>query len=313
MTGFRHISVMPQEVARYLSPRAGGVYLDGTLGGGGHAEQILEASGPDGRLIGFDRDPAALAATGARLERFGDRITLIHDDFANAAQRLADIGIDGIDGFLLDLGVSSHQLDVAERGFSFQAVAPLDMRMNPDDEVTAADLVNEEDETVLKRIIRDFGEERFAGRIAHRIVMAREESPLTTTLQLADVVKHAIPRAKWEERLHPATRTFQALRIAVNHELESVEKGVDACISLLRQGGRGVVISFHSLEDRLVKIHFRAAATGCTCPKSFPLCVCGKKPAARLVTSKPVMAGDEELAGNPRARSAKMRVLEKVQ
>lgn len=313
MTVFRHVSVLPREVLSYLAPRSGGVYLDGTLGGGGHAEQVLEASGPDGRLIGFDRDPAALAAAGARLARFGDRLTLIHDDFANAAERVAALGITAIDGFLLDLGVSSHQLDAAARGFSFQADAPLDMRMNPEDDMTAADLVNNEDEAVLKKIIRDFGEEHFAGRVARRIVQAREEAPLETTLQLAEVVKKAIPRAKWEERIHPATRTFQALRIAVNHELESVEKGVDACISLLRKGGRGVVISFHSLEDRLVKLHFRAAATGCTCPPALPLCVCGKTPAAKILTSKPVMAGEGEVAENPRSRSAKMRVLEKVQ
>ena len=311
MTGFRHLSVMPDEVIRFLAPHNGGIYLDGTLGGGGHSGLILEQCTPDGALIGIDRDREALAAAGERLATYRDNIRLIHGNFAELDRHLATIGITELDGFILDLGVSSHQLDSGERGFSFQQDAPLDMRMDTSRGETAADLVNTMPEEELERIIGDYGEERWAKRVAAFIVAARAENAIETTFQLVDIVKGAIPKAKWEERLHPATRTFQALRIAVNRELESVEQGLRAALDLLKPGGRGVVISFHSLEDRIVKHIFREYATGCTCPRHLPVCVCGKQPRVRVLTGKPVMARDEETGQNPRARSAKLRAVER--
>lgn len=313
MAEFGHLSVMPAEVLFLLSPRQGRVYVDGTLGGAGHARMILEASTPDGVLVGFDRDPEALAAARERLASYGDRVKLIRSNFASMGELLALLGINAIDGFLLDLGVSSHQLDTAERGFSFQVDAPLDMRMDPETGATAADLVNELSLDELTRIVREYGEERWAKRIASFIVKAREQhGAIESTLQLVDCVKGAIPRGAWEERIHPATRTFQALRIAVNDELGSLERGLEAGIDLLAPGGRGVVISFHSLEDRIVKTVFRRYAQGCTCPKMLPRCVCGNKPRVRILTTKPVMAGEDEVAANPRARSAKVRAVEKL-
>jgi len=312
MEDFHHISVMPDEVLGALAPRPGGVYLDGTLGGAGHAGLILTASAPDGVLIGFDRDAEAIAAAKKRLAPFGERARLIQKNFAEAGETLAELGIAGIDGFVLDLGVSSHQLDREERGFSFQADAPLDMRMDRSAGESAADLVNTLSEGELARIIAEYGEERWAKRIASFIVKARDERPIETTFELVDLVKGAIPKAKWEERLHPATRTFQALRIAVNEELKSLEEGLSCLLGLLKKGGRGAVISFHSLEDRIVKERFRAAATGCTCPKELPICVCKRVPGFKVVTGKPLRASDEEINANPRARSAKLRVVEKI-
>lgn len=309
---FEHIPVMPDEVLEYLAPRPGGIYVDGTLGGAGHSLKILGASAPDGRLIGFDRDSSAIEAASSRLAAFGGRVTLLHRNFAEMEDALAGLGIGRIDGFLLDLGVSSHQFDMAERGFSFRQDAPLDMRMDPTAGQTAADLVNTLPEGELARIIRAYGEERWAGRIAARIAGAREKSPLLTTLELAEIVKGAIPRKFQEERIHPATRTFQALRIAVNAELESLEKGLAAGLRLLGSGGRAVVISFHSLEDRIVKSTFRGLAQGCICPRNIPVCVCGNKPKLKVLTGRPVVPGDEEQAANPRARSAKLRAAEKL-
>jgi 16S rRNA (cytosine1402-N4)-methyltransferase len=309
---FHHISVMPEEVVRYLAPRPGGIYVDGTLGGAGHARQILEASCPDGILVGFDRDPAALKVAAERLAEFGERVRLVNRNFAELTATLAELEIRGIDGLLLDLGVSSHQLDTQERGFSFQLDAPLDMRMDTTAGKTAADLVNGLPELELERIIKEYGEERWARRIAQFIATARAAAPIETTLQLVDIIKGAIPRAKWEERLHPATRTFQALRIAVNEELASLEEGLAAGLQLLNPGGRCVVISFHSLEDRIVKNSFRAMARGCDCPKDIPYCVCGKQPAVHVLTSKSVQAGEKEMADNPRARSARLRAVEKI-
>lgn len=311
MASFQHTSVLAAETLRYLAPHAGGLYIDGTLGGGGHSEKILEASAPDGRVIGIDRDQAALAAAGARLSRFGDRFRPIRDSFGNLATILGQLDISAIDGLLLDLGVSSHQLDSPERGFSFRGDGPLDMRMDQARGETAADLVNRASEQELAQIIRDYGEERWARKIAARIVLARSETPLATTRELAELVAAAIPRRFHEERIHPATRTFQALRMAVNDELEQVRRGVQAGIDLLAPGGRLVVISFHSLEDRIVKQSFRDAATGCICPPRFPHCTCGRKPRGRLLTGRPVIAGAEERTENPRARSAKLRALEK--
>lgn len=312
MTGFSHIPVLPAEVLAYLAPVAGGTYLDGTLGGGGHAGLVLEAIGKRGRLFGFDQDAAAIAAASQALAGFGPGFVPVNRNFAELAEALALLGVTALDGFLLDLGVSSHQLDTAERGFSFQQDAPLDMRMDRSAARSAADLVNHLSHGELAKIIREYGEERWAGRIASFICKAREEAPLVSTSQLADLIKGAIPRKAWEERLHPATRTFQALRIAVNDELASLEKGLAAAVSLLKPGGRGVVISFHSLEDRIVKQMFRTLSTGCICPKELPLCVCGHKPEIRVLTPKPVMAAENELAENPRSRSAKLRAVEKL-
>lgn len=310
--GFSHLSVLPQEVIAFLQPRPGGLYVDGTLGGGGHTELILEQSAPTGRVIGFDRDPAALAAAGARLQRFGDRLQLIHDNFAGLRQQLTAHGIIGIDGILLDLGVSSHQLDTPERGFSFQVDAPLDMRMNPTEGIAAVDLVNDADEAELTEIIYRFGEERWAKRIAKFIIAARAEQQIATTGQLAAIICGAIPRKAQEERIHPATRTFQALRIAVNQELASLEEALAAIVDLLNPGGRAVVISFHSLEDRIVKESFRSYTGRCTCPRDFPQCVCGAQARLKVLTSKPVMATAAEIATNPRARSAKLRAAERL-
>lgn len=310
--GFQHVSVLPEEAVRYLVPKAGGVYVDGTLGGGGHAKKILEASAPDGVVVGLDRDREALTAATERLRSFGGRFQAIHANFAEVEKALAQIGIAEIDGMLLDLGVSSYQLDEQARGFSFQQDAPLDMRMDTSSGETAADLVNSRSEGELSRIIREYGEERWAVRVAKHIVQARERAPIETTLQLVDVIKGAIPRAKWEDRLHPATRTFQALRIAVNRELESLEKGLEAGFRLLRRGGKMVVISFHSLEDRIVKNTFRDLAKGCICPRLTPICVCGKVPEVKIVTGRPILPDMEEIRDNPRSRSAKMRVAEKL-
>jgi 16S rRNA (cytosine1402-N4)-methyltransferase len=312
MEDFHHISVMPDEVLKALSPRSGGVYVDGTLGGAGHAGLILSASAPEGVLIGFDRDAEAIAVAGARLAQFGGRARIFQRNFSSIAATLSEIGVASIDGFVLDLGVSSHQLDKDERGFSFMHDAPLDMRMDRESGPSAADLVNTLDEAELFRIISQYGEERWAKRIASFIVTRRAERPIETTLELVDLVKGAIPKAKWEERLHPATRTFQALRIAVNEELKSLEDGLVDLLKLLGPGGRGAVISFHSLEDRIVKESFRTAATGCTCPKGLPGCVCGRVPQFKVVTRKALRATEEEVAANPRSRSAKLRVVEKI-
>ncbi len=311
MTAFHHLSVLPDEVIALLEPVDGNIYIDGTLGGGGHAALILEKA-PGARLIGFDRDPEALAAAGARLAPYGDRVRLVHGNFSDVAGHVASLGVAAIDGFILDLGVSSHQLDTRERGFSFQQDAPLDMRMDTTSGDTAADLVNSLPEPELDRIIADFGEERWSKRIASFIVAARSESPILTTFRLVDVIKGAVPKAKWDERIHPATRTFQALRIAVNAELASLEAGMRGALDLLRPGGRAVIISFHSLEDRIVKHIFREYAEGCTCPRQLPICVCGRQPRVKILTGRPVMATGEETDGNPRARSAKLRAVVKL-
>jgi len=308
---FHHLSVLPDEVIRYLDLKPGGIYLDGTLGGAGHAALILE-SAPAALLIGIDRDREALAAAGERLAVYGERVRLLHGDFADVAGHLNTLGIPALDGFILDLGVSSHQLDTRERGFSFQQDAPLDMRMDTSSGETAADLVNELSEPELERIIAEYGEERWAKRIASFIVKERAESLITTTFRLVDIIKGAVPKAKWDERIHPATRTFQALRIAVNSELESLERGMRGALDLLKPGGRGVIISFHSLEDRIVKHIFREYSEGCTCPRQLPVCACGKQPRVKVLTGRPVTATQEEINDNPRARSAKLRAVEKL-
>lgn len=312
MDTFSHLPVLATEVLELLAPKPDGIYVDGTLGGGGHSELILERIGSNGLLIGIDRDQAALKAASERLSRFGSCFKPLQGSFGDVTKLLAGLGISTIDGMLLDLGVSSHQLDTAERGFSFRFDGPLDMRMDRTQGDNAAELVQELSAQELEQIIREYGEERWAKKIAARIVQVRQETPITSTLQLAELVATTIPRRFHEERIHPATRTFQALRIAVNRELEQVQQGVAAGIELLKPGGRIAVISFHSLEDRMVKQLFREAATGCTCPPRMPYCVCNKKPRLRILTGRPVIATAEESGQNPRARSAKLRAAEKL-
>lgn len=303
---------MPTEVLAQLQPRTGGVYLDGTLGGGGHARLILEASAPDGILIGLDRDPAALEKAAEVLAPFAGRTRLRHANFADAGQVLDELGIDGLDGMLLDLGVSSHQLDTPERGFSFRDDGPLDMRMDRSRGETAAQIINSRDEVELTRIFRSYGEERWARKIARRICQVRAEKPFETTRSLAELIRDTVPGGHQPARIHPATRVFQALRIFVNGELEHVRSGVELGLRLLRPGGRLVVISFHSLEDRIVKHMFRDAATGCVCPPKLPICQCGHQPDVEILTRRAVRPSEEELDQNPRSRSAILRAVRKL-
>ena len=307
--GFSHLSVMPEESVRLLGCSKEGIFVDGTLGGGGHTAEILRAN-PANRVIGIDRDIDALKAAGEFLKPFGDRVSFVRDDFRNIKNAVEGLGAGPVDGVILDVGVSSHQLDSVERGFSFRMDAPLDMRMDTRQAETAASLVNSLDEQDLERIFREFGEEAFARRVARAIIAARARKPIETTGELADVVLSAIPRKFHGKRIHPATKVFQALRIAVNDELESLKQGITGGMGVLKAGGRMVVISFHSLEDRIVKNAFREASTGCVCPPKFPVCVCGHKPAALLLTRKAVTASEEEIERNPRARSAKLRAIE---
>jgi 16S rRNA (cytosine1402-N4)-methyltransferase len=309
---FKHVSVMAEEVLQYLEPHSGGVYLDGTLGGAGHARLILEASSPDGVLIGLDRDAAALAAAQSNLAPFGDRVILRQGNFSDMGVHLDQLGIGAIDGVLLDLGVSSHQLDTPARGFSFREDGPLDMRMNPAEGVSAATVVAEAEADELKRIFREYGEERWAGKIARAIVMDRKKTPFENTLQLAGLISRVVPAGKGPQRIHPATRVFQALRIHVNGELDNLRTALDTAWLRLKSGGRLVVISFHSLEDRMVKQAFRALATGCVCPPRLAVCACGKKPSVRVLTRKAVRAAEIETENNPRARSAILRAMEKL-
>lgn len=304
---------MPDEVLDLLNLQPGGLYLDGTLGGGGHARLILEASAPDGRLLGLDRDPEALAAAGKFLESFGDRLILARANFSEMQQVLAANDMGKVDGILLDLGVSSRQLDTPERGFSFRDDGPLDMRMGPDAQMTAAEVVNSYEPYELRKIFREFGEERWAGRIARRIAERREIEPFKTTADLAATVKAAVPPQYGpKKKIHPATRVFQALRIYVNDELGHLEKTLEAAFEVLNPGARFVVISFHSLEDRLVKRAFRQAAKSCICPPRMPICVCGKTSQAEIVTRKGVRPTAEEVAQNPRARSAVVRAISRL-
>ena len=311
MSEFHHISVLLNECIEGLNIKPDGIYIDGTLGGAGHSSQIVKRL-TTGRLIGIDRDPVALKAAGERLAPYKDNVTLVHSNFCEMAQVIKDLGLPGVDGILLDLGVSSPQLDEVARGFSYMADAPLDMRMNNEDPLTAHTVVNTWSPEELKRILFDYGEERYAPRIASAICRHREEKPIETTLELVDIIRSAMPAQALREKQHPAKRSFQAIRIAVNDELGSVERAMEAAIPLLNPGGRLAVITFHSLEDRIVKIAMAEAAKGCTCPPSFPVCVCGKKPKVKLISRKPIVATDEELEKNPRSRSAKLRVCEKL-
>ena len=306
---FVHQSVLLHECIEALDIKPDGIYLDGTLGGAGHSLEIAKGL-TTGRLIGVDRDTVALEAANRRLAPCLDRVTLVHDNFANLAAILDTLGLEKIDGMLFDLGVSSPQLDDGSRGFSYMADAPLDMRMNRDDRLTAFDVVNTWPREELRRILFEYGEERYAPLIAAAIERKRAEKPIETTLELVDLIRGAMQAQALREKQHPAKRSFQAIRIAVNDELGSVERMLNDAMDRLNPGGRLAVITFHSLEDRIVKNAMQQAARGCTCPPEFPVCVCGKKPKVKILTRKPIVSGEKELNENPRARSAKLRVAE---
>ena len=309
---FAHVPVLPAECMDGLHIRPDGIYVDGTTGGGGHSSLSARKLSEAGRLICIDRDDDALAAARQRLAPLGKNITFVKNNFSRILDVLKDLEIEKIDGILFDLGVSSYQLDNGERGFSYMADAPLDMRMDRQQALTAREVVNTYSREDLRRILKDYGEERYAGPIAAAICRRREEAPIETTMELADLVRSAMPAAARREKQHPAKRTFQAVRIEVNGELEAVASAVRDSVSCLAPGGRIAVISFHSLEDRIVKRAFAELAQGCTCPKSFPVCVCGNKPKIRLVSHGVITASPEELENNPRSRSAKLRVAEKL-
>ena len=311
MSEFYHVSVLLDECIEGLNIRPDGIYVDGTLGGAGHSSQIAKRL-TTGRLIGIDRDPVALKAAEERLAEYADRVTLVHSNFCDMKQVLQDLNIPGVDGILLDLGVSSPQLDDAQRGFSYMADAPLDMRMNSGDVLDAYQVVNTWSQDELKRILYNYGEERYAPQIAAAICRRRQQAPIETTLELVDVIRSAMPPAALREKQHPAKRSFQAIRIAVNDELGAVEKIMEEAVDLLNPGGRLAIITFHSLEDRIVKNGMAAASKGCTCPPNFPICVCGNKPKVKLISKKPIVSNQTELDENPRARSAKLRVCERL-
>ena len=311
MSQFHHISVLLNECLEGLNIKPDGIYVDGTLGGAGHSSQIA-ARLTTGRLIGIDRDPVALEAATKRLAPYQNNVTLVHSNFCEMAQVLEKLEIPGVDGILLDLGVSSPQLDDGQRGFSYMADAPLDMRMNAQDSLSAYTVINTWPQEELKRILYTYGEERYAPQIAAAICRRRNERPIETTLELVDIIRGAMPPVALREKQHPAKRSFQAIRIAVNDELGAVETIMQDAVKLLNPGGRLAVITFHSLEDRIVKLGMNEWAKGCTCPPSFPVCVCGKKPLVKIISRKPITASAEELEANPRSRSAKLRVCEKL-
>ncbi|HWQ98189.1 MAG TPA: 16S rRNA (cytosine(1402)-N(4))-methyltransferase RsmH [Clostridia bacterium] len=309
---FSHIPVLLNETLEYLAPERGGTFIDGTLGGGGHAEAVLSRLLQTGRLIGIDRDWEAVRAAGERLAVYGSRFTALHGNFFDMKTLLSGVGVHEVNGILLDLGVSSHQLDTQERGFSYKTDAPLDMRMDQSAAFSARDIINKYPEAELTRIFFAYGEERFSKRIAERICNIREQSPIETTLQLAQIVRDAIPAKYRNEPQHPARRTFQALRIEVNGELSGLDRAVEEACDLLQKGGRLCIITFHSLEDRIVKQAFRRFENPCTCPPSAPICICGKEPKAKILTKKPLTASLEEETRNSRSTSAKLRCIEKI-
>lgn len=309
---FTHRPVLLDECIEALNIRPEGVYLDGTLGRAGHSREIARRLSGSGRLICVDRDQAALDAAQERLGEWMDRVTLVHSNFDRVSEILDELGISGVDGMLFDLGVSSPQLDDGSRGFSYMADAPLDMRMDRSEGLTAADVVNTWSQEELRRILFQYGEERYAPLIAAAIVRRREERPIETTLELVDIIKEAMPARALKEKQHPAKRSFQAIRIAVNDELSSVDRMIQGAVPKLNKGGRLAVITFHSLEDRIVKTGFGAFAKGCICPPDFPVCVCGRTPDIKLVNKKPILPSQQEIEENPRARSAKLRVAEKL-
>lgn len=309
---FRHIPIMKNEVLELLAPERGGIFADGTLGGGGHAEAVLERLPENGKLYGIDRDGDAIAAASKKLERFGSRFKSVRGNFFDMRSLLSAEGVCGLDGALLDLGVSSYQLDTPERGFSYNEDAPLDMRMDRSASMSAYDVVNTYSEDRLAEIIRDYGEERYAARIARRIAAEREKAPIETTLQLAGLIKKAMPAAARNEKQHPAKRTFQAIRIEVNGELEELDAAISDIESFLNPGGVLAIITFHSLEDRIVKQAFKRFEEPCICDRRAPICTCGLKPTAKIITKKPLTASEEELEANPRSRSAKLRAIRRL-
>ncbi|WP_066872922.1 16S rRNA (cytosine(1402)-N(4))-methyltransferase RsmH [Clostridium mediterraneense] len=308
---FKHISVLLNECIEGLKIKNDGIYVDCTLGGAGHSSVILQHLGENGRLIGIDQDKDALKAAGERLKDFNNA-TLVHSNFENLKNVLDNLEIDGVDGILIDLGVSSYQLDNAERGFSYMQDAPLDMRMNREEEFSAYEVINTYTAEQLFRIIKEYGEEKFAKRIADFIVKAREEKPIETTFELVEIIKSAIPAKARREGPHPAKRTFQAIRIEVNRELAIISNTIKDGVEKLNKGGRMAIITFHSLEDRIVKKTYKDLTNPCTCPSSLPVCVCNNKPIVKIITRKPIEASEEELEYNPRSRSAKLRVIEKL-
>ncbi len=311
---FKHYSVLLEETIDNLNIRPDGVYVDGTLGGGGHSYQICRRLTDGGKLIGIDQDKDAIAAAGERLKEFEDQVTIVRSNYSNMKNVLQDLGIEKVDGIVLDLGVSSFQLDTPERGFTYRSEdAPLDMRMDDRQKLTAKDIVNEYSETDLFRIIRDYGEDRFAKNIAKHIAAARKDKPIETTGELNRIISGAIPMKVQATGGHPSKRTYQAIRIELNHELDVLKDTLDDMIDLLNEDGRLCIITFHSLEDRIVKSNFKKNENPCTCPSSFPVCVCGKKSKGRVVTRKPILPSEEELEANSRSKSAKLRVFEKHQ
>lgn len=310
---FKHTSVLLEETIEGLNIKPGGVYVDGTLGGGGHSWEIARKLGKGGRLIGIDQDEAAILAAGERLSEFGESVSIVRSNYRNTKAVLFSMGITGMDGMMLDLGVSSYQLDTQERGFSYRFDTPLDMRMDMRQSLTAKEIVNHYEEMELFRVIRDYGEEKFAKNIAKHIVIERQKKPIETTGELNAIIKASIPAKMRVEGGHPSKRTFQAIRIECNQELEVLKESLDELIDLLNPGGRLCIITFHSLEDRIVKSAFRQAANPCTCPPSFPVCVCGKESRGKVITGKPILPGKKEQEENSRSKSAKLRIFEKHQ
>ncbi len=308
---FSHISVLLEETIDSLNIKPDGIYVDGTLGGGGHSLEICKRLGEGGRLIGIDQDMDAIKAASKRLEEYKDKIDIVHSNYQDIESCLGELSIHGVDGIVLDLGVSSYQLDNVDRGFTYREDTPLDMRMDQSQIRTARDIVNDYSEMELFRVIRDYGEDSFAKNIAKHIVKAREEGPIETTGQLNEIIKAAIPAKKRQGTGHPSKKTFQAIRIELNHELEVLENSIDKMIELLNPGGRLSIITFHSLEDRIVKNLFRRNMNPCICPPSFPVCTCGQAPKGKIITRKPIIPSEEEISGNKRAKSSKLRVFEK--
>lgn len=308
---FKHVSVLLKETIDGLNINPDGIYVDGTLGGGGHAYEVCKHLSSKGRLIGIDQDSEALEAARERLSEFEDKVTMVRSNYCEIDTILKDLDIDKVDGIVLDLGVSSYQLDNLERGFSYKADAPLDMRMDTRQMITASDVVNDYSENELYRIIRDYGEDRFAKNIAKHIVMARKKKPLTTTGELSEIVKESIPMKFQAKGGHPAKKTFQAIRIEVNNELKVLKDSIDTMIEHLNHGGRICIITFHSLEDRIVKTKFRENENPCICPPDFPICVCGKVSKGKVITRKPIIPSEEEIVNNKRAKSSKLRIFER--
>ena len=307
---FKHKSVLLNETIDGLNIKPDGIYVDGTLGGGGHAYEVCRRLGEKGSIIGIDQDAAAIEAASARLKDFGEKVTIVRSNYCDMKSKLHELGIDKVDGIVLDLGVSSYQLDTAERGFSYREDAPLDMRMDTRQKMTARDIVNDYTEADLYRVIRDYGEDKFAKNIAKHIVQARAVKPVETTAELSEIIRASIPMKFQKKSGHPAKRTFQAIRIELNRELDVLRDSLDDMIDLLNPGGRLCIITFHSLEDRIVKSAFRKNENPCTCPPDFPVCVCGKKSKGSIITKKPVLPSEEELEYNSRSKSAKLRIFE---